>query len=97
MRVRHQNVAHCFTAHRVQNGRQMCVIIRPRIDDCNALMSHDKSVRSGERERPRIVAGDPSEQRRKRHRRFECRFKIPVERDVIHKAKVMVAPVGQPN
>lgn len=97
MRVRHQNVAHCFTAHRVQNGGQMRVVIRSRIDDRNALMSNDKTVRTGECERPGIVAGDPPQQRRKRDHGSEPRFKIPVERDVIHKPKVMVAPTGQPN
>ena len=97
MRVRHQNVAHCFTAYRVQNGRQMYVIIRLRIDDRNALMSYDKSVRPGKCKRTWIVAGDPSEQRRKFDCGSERRFKIPVKRKVIHKVKVMVAPGVQPN
>ena len=81
MRMRHQNMADRFAAHRIQHRRKMRLVIRPRINDRNALMSHDKSVRPLERERPWIVAGYPSDQRRKRHRRSERRFKIPVEFD----------------
>jgi hypothetical protein len=96
MRMRHQNMANRFSAHRVQYRREMRFVVGPRINDRNTLTAHDKCVGPLERERPGIIAGYPSDKRRKLRRRFQRWFKIPIKRDVIHKTKVMVAPARQP-
>jgi hypothetical protein len=92
-----KNMADGFTPHRVQNRRQMSLIIRTRIDDRNISMAHNKCIRALEGERARVVAGDSAKQGRKLNGLSERRFKICIEFDIIHIAKVMVAPANQPN
>lgn len=92
--MRNENMTDAFTPHRVQNRRKMTVIIRTRIDDSNISMAHDKCIRALEGEWAGVVAGDSSQKRRKLNSLSERRFKIGIEFDIIHNAKVMVAPAN---
>ena len=75
----------------------MRLVVGARINDRNISAPHDKGVRSLEGEGAGFIAGYPSDKRRNFYRRSERRFKIHVEFDFIHEAKVLVAPGSQPN
>jgi hypothetical protein len=92
-----KNMADGLSPHRIQNRRKMPVIIRTRINDSNISMAHDKCIRALEGERAGVVAGNSSKKGRKLNSLSERRFKIGIEFDIIHNAKVMVAPANQPN
>ena len=97
MRMRDENVADTFPAHRLQYRRKMLIFIGTRIDDSNISMAHNKCIRALEGEGSWVVAGDSSDERRKLHHLTERRFKICVKFDFFHRTKVMVAPANQPN
>ena len=97
MRMGNKNMVDGFTPHRVQNRRQMPIIIRARINDRNISVAHDKCIRALEGERAGVIAGDSAKKGRKLNSLSERGFKIGIEFDIIHNAKVMVAPANQPN
>ena len=97
MRMGNKNMADAFTRTASKIAARCPSSSGPRIDDSNISMAHDKCIRALEGERAGVVAGDSAKKGRKLNSLSERRFKIGIEFDIIHNAKVMVAPLNQPN
>ena len=90
MGVGDEDVRHGLAAHRIEQRRDMGVVVRAGIEDRHLAAADDVADRALEGERARIVGGHRAHQRRHLFHRVGLEIERLVERDVVGHARTLL-------